>query len=180
MSMRISVMGVSPLPSPAVTFSFCPLFQLVKISWFSARCLVRANSCLSPKPHFPACHQVPSWPPSKEHWQVAVVFQSDSEMVIHTFIMARLDYCNSLLAAFPKGALHKLQMVWNMASRIRVKKGQYHPFCWNLYLGNWLDSKLISNLSFFSLCPAEARSLSPILSFVTVQSTLPRLTLPGK
>lgn len=114
--------GVSPLPSPALMFCFCPLLWLV-----SAQCLVKANSCFSPEPCFPLCHQVPSQPPSKVHGEVVVVFQSHSEMVIHTFITARLDYGNSVLAGIPKRAQHKLQMVWNMADRIGVKKGQHHP-----------------------------------------------------
>lgn len=140
MSMGISLDGrVSPLLSPVVTFSSCPLFRMMKIWVFSAQCPVQAHSCFSSEVHFAVCHQVSSRPPSK----VVVVFQSDSEMVIHTFIMARLDYCNSLLADFPKRALHKLQMVWNVADRIWAKKGQYHPFCQNLYLGDWLDNKLI-------------------------------------
>lgn len=122
-------MGVSPPPSSAVTFSLCPLFRLMKIWLFAALCLVRANSGLSPETRCSVCHQVPSQSPSKARWQVAVVFQSDSEMVIHTFIEARLDSCNSLLAGFPKRALHKLQMVWNVAGRIWVKKGRYHPCC---------------------------------------------------
>lgn len=74
-------------------------------------------------------------------------------MVIHTFIAARLDYCNSLLAGFPNRALYKFQLVQNVPTRILVKKGQFHPFCSNLCHGNWIDNTFISKLFFLCVQP---------------------------
>lgn len=50
--------GLLPLPSPAIMFSFCLLFGLMKTCLFSVQALVRANSCLSSKKRFSVCHQI--------------------------------------------------------------------------------------------------------------------------
>ena len=41
-----------------------------------------------------------------------------AEMLVHAFVSARLDYCNSLLYGLPKELLKKLQHVQNFAARI--------------------------------------------------------------
>uniref|UniRef100_A0A672G2J3 Reverse transcriptase domain-containing protein n=1 Tax=Salarias fasciatus TaxID=181472 RepID=A0A672G2J3_SALFA len=44
--------------------------------------------------------------------------RSDAEKLIHAFVSARLDYCNSLLAACPKSVLKNFQLVQNAAARL--------------------------------------------------------------
>jgi len=40
--------------------------------------------------------------------------------VVNSFVISRVDYCNSLLAAVPRYQLHRLQSVLNTAARLIV------------------------------------------------------------
>ncbi len=41
---------------------------------------------------------------------------SDSEKLVHAFVMSRLDYCNSVFAGLPKSSIKHLQRVQNAAA----------------------------------------------------------------
>ena len=43
---------------------------------------------------------------------------NDLEIVIHAFIISRLDYCNSLYLGLPQSSLRRLQLVQNAAARL--------------------------------------------------------------
>jgi len=40
------------------------------------------------------------------------------KQLVHTFVISRLDYCNSILASLPKGLISQLQRVQNSAARL--------------------------------------------------------------
>ncbi len=41
----------------------------------------------------------------------------DAEMLVHTFVTLKLDYCNALLAGCPSVSINKLPVVQNVAAR---------------------------------------------------------------
>jgi len=47
------------------------------------------------------------------------------ERLVHAFVTARLDYCNSILVGIPDAAVRKLQLLQNSAARLVSKTGRY-------------------------------------------------------
>ncbi len=50
---------------------------------------------------------------------------SKAEMLIHTFMTSRLDYCNALLGGCSAHLINKLQMVQNSLSRVLTRTRKY-------------------------------------------------------
>ena len=48
-----------------------------------------------------------------------------AKSITHTFVTARLGYCNSLLSEMPKSAISKLQRVQNMAAKMVSRKKKF-------------------------------------------------------
>ena len=58
----------------------------------------------------------------RQIWQIRhFLTQAACETLVHAFITARLDYCNSILAGCNKTTLNTLQLVQNAAARLVVK-----------------------------------------------------------
>ncbi len=62
---------------------------------------------------------------------------SNAEMLIHTFMTSRLDYCNALLGGYSAHLINKPQMVQNAAARVLTrtrKPGYISPVLSTLHL----------------------------------------------
>jgi len=46
-------------------------------------------------------------------------------VVVNSFVVSRVDYCNSLLAGVPQYQLHRLQAVMNTAARLVLGVGKF-------------------------------------------------------
>ena len=67
-----------------------------------------------------------------------------SEILIHAFVISRIDYSNSLLSGVPQFLLQKLQYVQNAAVRLLTySKTTTFPRFWKNYIG-WLSSQGLS------------------------------------
>ena len=51
--------------------------------------------------------------------------QSITEKLVHAFITARLDYCNSILYGLPKRLIQRLQRIQNTAARLMTRTNRY-------------------------------------------------------
>lgn len=83
------------------------------------------------------------------------------ERVIHAFVLARLDYCNSLYFGLPKSSLLRLQMVQNAAARFlkRVHKREHiTPILMSL---NWLPVEYRIELKILVFVFKSLKGLSP-------------------
>ncbi len=74
---------------------------------------------------------------------------ADAEILIHTFVSFRLDYCNVLLSGLPHMSPESLQMVQNAAARILVKTGKFDHIISILATLHWLPVHVRSNLRCF-------------------------------
>ena len=66
------------------------------------------------------------------------VNQCVAELLVHAFVTARLDMCNSTLTGLSQYQLHRLQQLQNMAGRVVTlerKRVHFHPILQDLY---WL------------------------------------------
>ena len=61
-----------------------------------------------------------------------------AEMLVHTFVSSRLDFCNSLLFGMPKQTLKKLQHVQNVATWIVTLTRKCEHITPVLYKLHWL------------------------------------------
>lgn len=108
-----------PVRNLGVIFDSSLLFNkqisaVVKSSFYQLRQIAKIKSLLSP---------------------------SNLEIVIHSFITSRLDYCNSLYSGLPQNALSRLQLVQNAAARLLLglrKRDHITPALRNLH---WLPVK---------------------------------------
>ena len=64
--------------------------------------------------------------------------QDALKTLISTFVLSRIDYCNSLLAGCPKKLLHKLQKVQNNAARLICRTPKFDHISPVLHTLHWL------------------------------------------
>ena len=61
----------------------------------------------------------------------SVLSQKHTEMLVHSLISSRIDYCNSLFLNIDKSNIDKLQKVQNTAARLIVRKRKRVNICYN-------------------------------------------------
>ena len=69
-----------------------------------------------------------------------------------SFILSRLDYCNSLLAGFPDNKLNKLQRIPNHAARLVLRKSRHASATALLRILHWLPAKARIQYKIACLC----------------------------
>uniref|UniRef100_A0A3B3HCK7 Reverse transcriptase domain-containing protein n=1 Tax=Oryzias latipes TaxID=8090 RepID=A0A3B3HCK7_ORYLA len=67
-----------------------------------------------------------------------VVSRSEMEMLIHSFISSRLDYCNSIFTCLSKKSLERLQIVQNAAARLLTNSSKFSHITPLLKQLHWL------------------------------------------
>jgi len=66
---------------------------------------------------------------------------SNAEMLIHAFMISRLDYCNALLGGCSARLVNKLQLVQNAAARVLTRTRKYDHISPVLSTLHWLPIK---------------------------------------
>lgn len=67
-----------------------------------------------------------------------LISKEDTEMLVHSIISSRLDYCNSLFYNLKKSTLNKLQKVQNAAARVVLKLKKHVSVRSELFNLHWL------------------------------------------
>ena len=76
-----------------------------------------------------------------------------TQVLVHAFIMGRLDYCNSFLYGLPATYINKLQQVQNAAARLisSIPRFSQATPCYTLYTGSQFNLELILRFSITTL-----------------------------
>ena len=99
-----------------------------------------------------------------------LITQEQTEMLVHSIISSRLDYCNSLFYGLNKSTIEKLQKVQNAAARVVLKLRKHQSIRKGLINLHWLrisERILFKMLVFIFKCiskmaPVELTSLLTI------------------
>ena len=99
--------------------------------------------------------------------------QDAAETLIHSFIISRVDYCNSLLYGVPACQLDKLQRVQNAAARLFFME---HNFCHItplLLKLHWLPVKFRVNFKILLITFKAIHGLAPsyIAELIMIKSS---------
>ena len=75
-------------------------------------------------------------------YRIRAVLTPDSlKTVVHAFITARIDYCNSLLVGLPDASISRLQRIQNIAARLVVGAHKHDHITPILHQLHWLPVK---------------------------------------
>ena len=93
-----------------------------------------------------------------------------TKILVHAFIMGRVDYCNSLLYGLPAKSVNKLQRVQNAAARLVSGASRFNHITPVLYELHWLPVKerIIFKISVLTFKAIHGLAPSYISEMVTV------------
>ncbi len=90
----------------------------------------------------PIIYLTPRFPrPSRYTTVTPMLSISNAEMLIHAFMISRLDYCNALLVGCSARLINKLHMVQNAAARVLTRTRKYDHISPVLSTLHWLPIK---------------------------------------
>ena len=98
-----------------------------------------------------------------------------TKKLVSSFVLSRLDYCNSLLAGLPENRLDRLQRVQNNAARLVLgRRGRDHakPLLRSLH---WLPARARIEYKIFTLCYRSRDSSAPAYLSDLLSINLPAL-----
>ena len=101
-----------------------------------------------------------------------------AETLVHAFVWARIDYCNSILYGIPDYHMNKLQRMQNAAARLVCQQSRYchiTPLLFNLH---WLPVKFRIVLKILVITLKALKGLAPtyVASLISIKSP-PRYNL---
>ena len=96
-----------------------------------------------------------------------LISSNQTEMLVHSVISSRLDYCNSLLYGLNKSVIEKLQKVQNAAARVVLKLRKRDPIRQEISKLHWLRVNervlfkvlLLTYKCIHNMAPVELQSL---------------------
>ncbi len=101
---------------------------------------------------------------------------SNAEMLIHAFMISRLDYCNALLGGCSACLINKLQLVQNAAARVLTRTRKYDHISPVLSTLHWLPIKHRIDFKILLTTYKALNGLAPqYLSELLLRYTPPRL-----
>jgi exonuclease III len=99
------------------------------------------------------------------------------ERLVHAFVTARLDYCNSILYGIPEASVKKLQLVQNSAARLVSKTHKYEHITPVLKALHWLPVSQRIDFKVLILTYKALNGLAPSYIANMLQEYRPARTL---
>ena len=105
----------------------------------SARNLgVTIDSCLTMVPHVQATSRSAFYQLRRIAKIREMLTEDTAKTLVHSLVMSRLDYANSLLSGLPESLLDRLQKVQNAAARVIVRAGKFEAVSGHIRYLHWL------------------------------------------
>ena len=102
----------------------------------------------------------------------SLISQKETEMLIHSIISSRLDYCNSLFYGLNKSSIAKLQKVQNAAARVVLKLRKHDSIRHELVNLHWLriNERILFKLLVFVFKCINNMAPVELISMLTINS----------